>query len=272
MIVLWIFLSVLAAIFLLLCCPVGLSVSWWYPPKGKEVTQHRAYLTEDVQKEIAKLELCAEDEQILKQMVGELPPRELPPEKELLVKLHFLFLKFTVYPMSKKEKPSKLPKMKKAAQNKSPQKEEKKKSEKTDWKALLLWSVQNAKKSLGMILRDICLKRLELYITVAREDAAKSALDAQKLLTAVYSALGVTQNVMKVKKADIRICPDFRGDGKNDVAVRFCISFHPIVAVAAGLRFLGSLLKKMLRQTKESEKNETSSNAGREENAPAEIG
>lgn len=245
MTVLWILFWILAAILLLLCFPVTLQVSWLYPPKEREKVENASYFTDQVQKDIAEMGLCDEDEQILSRMVGQLPPRRLPPQKELLASLRYLFLNMPLYPMQKKEKPPK-PKKEKVQQE-SEEKQEKPK-EKTDWKEFLPDILNAAKKPLGMIVHDVCLHHLRLCVVTVGEDSAQTALDNQKLLTAVYSAIGVVQNIIKIKNVDIQMRPDFYRMGESDWTVCFKISIHPIVVLAAGVRFGVSLIKMLLRQ------------------------
>lgn len=87
--------------------------------------------------------------------------------------------------------------------------------------------VNCAQKPLKMALGDLCLHHLQLYAAVARPDSAQAALDTQKLVSAVYTALAAAQNWIRVRHADIRLRPDFSGGEESSWAVRLRLSFHP---------------------------------------------
>ena len=127
------------------------------------------------------------------------------------------------------------------------------KKEKLDAAAILRMIpeiVNCAKKPLEMALGDLCLHHLQLYAAVARQDSAQAALDTQKLVSAVYTALAAAQNWIRVRHADIRLRPDFSGGEESSWAVRLRLSFHPIVMLAAALRFAFCLLRLLLAQKK----------------------
>ena len=116
--------------------------------------------------------------------------------------------------------------------------------------------VNCAKKPLEMALGDLCLHHLQLYAMVARPDSAQAALDTQKLVSAVYTALAAAQNWIRVRHADIRLRPDFSGGEESSWAVRLRLSFHPIVMLAAALRFAFCLLRLLLAQKKKEQPEE----------------
>lgn len=94
---------------------------------------------------------------------------------------------------------------------------------------------------------------MKLYGIVSREDTAQSALEAQKFSTLLYTLLGMVQNIGRVKRTDIRIEPDFWGTGQEHWQLRFSLTVHPIVAVAAAIRFAACFLKHLLSR-KETDK------------------
>ena len=108
-----------------------------------------------------------------------------------------------------------------------------------------LW--QCAKKPIRMVLGDVCLHHLKLYGIVSREDTAQSALEAQKFSTILYTLLGMVQ------RTDIRIEPDFWGSGQERWQLRLSLTVHPIVAVAAAVRFAACFLRQLLSR-KETDK------------------
>lgn len=257
MTVLWILLGLLAALLLLLCCPVTLRLSWW-PAAASKRDEPSGCLTEQVERDLEQLGLDPEDEQQLRRLIQGLPDPPLQqPQKELRLTLHCLFLRLTLYPQ--KPKPPKEPKQ--PARKKKPQREKQveEKKEKPDTAAILRMIpeiVNCAKKPLEMALGDLCLHHLQLYAMVARQDSAQAALDTQKLVSAVYTALAAAQNWIRVRHADIRLRPDFSGGEESSWAVRLRLSFHPIVMLAAALRFAFCLLRLLLAQKKKEQPEE----------------
>ena len=75
-------------------------------------------------------------------------------------------------------------------------------------------------------------------------------------MSAVYTALAAAQNWIRVRHADIRLRPDFSGGEESSWAVRLRLSFHPIVMLAAALRFAFCLLRLLLAQKKKEQPEE----------------
>jgi hypothetical protein len=245
-VVLWI----IGILLLLLCLPVTLRVSWCLPPKGKQTIAQMGFLTEQVQEEIAALGLNDGDQTVLRQLVAELPPQQVP-QKELRVSLGWLCFHWNLFPPPQK-KPGKTV----DAANKDKPKRKEQSSESTkpasksiDWKKMLgqLW--QCARKPVQMVLSDVCLHHLELRVRYGAPDSAQAATGAQKMGIAVYTLLGTVQNLIRVRKANLQIQPDFLSE-ETDWSLRFRLSIHPIVWIGAALRFAGSFLVKMIGSTK----------------------
>lgn len=256
MIVLWIILVILACILLLLCFPVGIHLSYWTPKDGQKQTV--PYKTEAVDKEIDELELCEGDKEVLRQAVEELGCYEKEPEKQLTATVQYLFFQIKLYPMKLKQKPEKEEKKKEPSPQKANQKESKKEETSFDIKAMLPAVWECAKKPLTMILNGVCVKTLKLSVLLSKEDTAQSALDAQKLVTAVYTGLGVAQNLIQVKKADIQIKPDFSGQEQSDWQGEILVQMRPIIVLGAALRFVVCFAIKVLGKAKKEEKSSTS--------------
>lgn len=252
MIVLWIILAILACILLLLCFPVGIHLSYWTPKDEKKQTV--PYKTEAVDKEIDELGLCEGDKEVLRQAVEKLGCYEKEPEKQLTATVRYLFFKIKLYPMKLKQKPEKEEKKKEPSPQKANQKEE----PFFDIKAMLPAIWECAKKPLTMILNGVCVKTLKLSVLVSKEDTAQSALDAQKLVTAVYTGLGVAQNLIQVKKAYIQIKPDFSGQEQSDWQGEILVQMRPIIVLGAALRFVVCFAIKVLGKAKKEEKSSTS--------------
>ena len=82
---------------------------------------------------------------------------------------------------------------------------------------------------------------------------SQAALEAQKFSTILYTLLGMVQNIGRVKRTDIRIEPDFWGSGQERWQLRLSLTVHPIVAVAAAVRFAACFLRQLLSR-KETDK------------------
>ena len=79
MTVLWILLGLLAALLLLLCCPVTLRLSWW-PAAASKRDEPSGCLTEQVEQDLEQLGLDPEDEQQLRRLIQGLP--DPPPRRQ----------------------------------------------------------------------------------------------------------------------------------------------------------------------------------------------
>ena len=213
-----------------------------------------------MQEEIAALELCEDDQTILRQMIAELPQQQ-EVQKELSVSLCF---HWNLFPLAPKK-----PKKKAAAKDTKPKKEKpKEEATQPDTKApgrkkLLgqLW--QCARKPLQMILSDLCLHHLDLRASCGASDSAQAATGSQKMGIVVYTLLGTIQNFIRVRSANLQIQPDFLAE-ETDWSIRFRLSIHPIVWLGAALRFAGSfiigMIGKMKKQSKKQKQDSTNPN------------
>lgn len=251
MIVLWILLGLLAALLLLLCLPVtlGVSIDSSDAPPGDQ-----PYLTDEILAQIDALELDDQDAAVLRGMVQNLGARPAAPEQQIAVWVKvLLLLKIPLCPMKpKKEAPAPKKKPAPASEKEQKPKKEKAKPSVQELLGLAKMALSCAGPPLRMVLGDICLHRLQLYRQVAAEDTAQTALDAQKQVSAVYGLLAVLQNIIRVKRADIRIRPVFTGEEPQGLVLRFRLSLHPIVLLGAGLRFAFCFGRKFLKQKSQS--------------------
>ncbi len=246
MVVLW----VIGILLLLLCLPLTLRISWCLPPKGKRTITQTGFLTEQVQEEIAALELNEEDQAILCQMVEELPPQQVP-QKELKISLWWLCFRWNLFPFTQKQPHKKSDSAKKATQEEKPKesKTSKPAQKPMDWKEMLEQLWQCARKPVQIVMSDLCLHHLDLRVCCGAPDSAQAATGAQKMGIAVYTLLGTIQNFIRIRKANLQIQPDFLAE-ETDWSIQFRLSIHPIVWIGAALRFAGSFLVKMIGSTK----------------------
>ena len=105
------------------------------------------------------------------------------------------------------------------------------------------------KTGLGKTFRTFVIRELYFYITVAGKDSASTAIKYGRICAAVFPSLGKICTMMKVKKYDIDISPDFLAN-KGKTEVRAVISVRPLIlinsVVVMGIRFLYRYLKAKL--------------------------
>ena len=176
------------------------------------------------------------DRQLLRQMVEQ---TKAPPvtENQLKVELKVLLFTIHLFPFAQKKKPAKekQPKQPKQKQEKAPQQSEQK-PKTSEILAMLPQLWQCAKKPLQMVLGDVPASFEAVWYRQPRGYGTIGAGGA-KFSTLLYTLLGMVQNIGRVKRTDIRIEPDFWGTGQEHWQLRFSLTVHPIVAVAAAIRF-----------------------------------
>ncbi len=111
-----------------------------------------------------------------------------------------------------------------------------------------------AKRALAAITVD----RLVLTIVVAAEDAAETATDYGKVCAGVYPALAVLETVMRVRRTDIAVAPDFLRE-TGEVRGELRLHIFPLRLVWAGIRFFAGYLGNTIRRQAKPEDGEPSS-------------
>ena len=109
--------------------------------------------------------------------------------------------------------------------------------EKTDIKETL-----NLIKTVAPILKEfsekIYISEFKLFLSVAKEDAMETAVSYGVMNAEIYSALAVLKNFFKIKKENVFIHPDFKGD-KNIYSLKIKISakgFHVLSLAIKALK------------------------------------
>ncbi len=158
---------------------------------------------------------------------------------DFFLSVSWLFLKFTVFPWKKKDKPQKEEK-KKDTQEEAP--EDKKEGEKKENIFLTFYKnkgfdgvielINNAAYSLGRMLnsfkKHIVLRELFLNMTVSvNGDAAATAIQYGRVCQKVFPALSFICSTLPVKKYNAVIEPDYLGSS-NSAEFSFKISLRPI--------------------------------------------
>ncbi len=171
----------------------------------------------------------------------------------------YLFIRYDIYPKKEKkikeEKPPKKDDTKKAAGKK---KEEKKKSGilknfyiNQGFLAVLELLGRTERLLSGMfgrVFRAVVVKNFYVKMSVAGGDAAKTAIDYGKTCATVFPAAGAVCSVMRVRKYDVTVRPDFL-QGESKAKFNAVIAVVPLriaaAAVAAAAVLLFGILPKL---------------------------
>lgn len=167
----------------------------------------------------------------------------------LIVK--YLFLKFPI-DLNGEKKPEK--KSKKSQSSSKQKTKPKKENAAVKWlkdtfkerglKGLLNVFTEIAKLAgtfLKPIFRNIVIKKLDLNVTVAFEDAAQTAINYGYFCSGIYPALAVLLRIMKYKDYSVKIVPDFdKKSPQFDVYAEISLIPHFVVfgAVHALVNFI----------------------------------
>lgn len=86
------------------------------------------------------------------------------------------------------------------------------------------------------VLRIITVNKLIIKLTVASEDAASTAQDTGKICAILYPAITTLQSVLKIKKREVTVIPDFLAEkGKAEIHILACAIPLSVLCVAFGL-------------------------------------
>ena len=170
----------------------------------------------------------------------------LSRKEELSAAVEWLFLRFRLLPAPQKTKP------KKEKTPQPPPQEDTAKTAKapapkpgdriTQYADLVGPLLAGLKKSVAYILRHVRVDRLRLELLIAREDAAETAIAYGRANQAVYTALGLLQNLLKFgQKPDVRIGFDYLG-GTERAEGECRISIAPLFVLFGAVGFVAGLL------------------------------
>lgn len=195
---------------------------------------------------------------------------------DFFLSVSWLFLKFTVFPWKKKDKPKKEPKKKKTPEE-AP--EDKKEGEKKDNIFLTFYKnkgfdgvielINNAAFALGRMLnsfrKHLVLRELFLNMTVSVSgDAAATAIQYGRVCQKVFPALSFICSTLPVKKYNAIVEPDYIGT-ENSAEFSFKLSVRPIfftnALVVFAVRFIFNVGIKFLKGIKNN-KNKISDKGG----------
>lgn len=169
------------------------------------------------------------------------------------LEVRYLFFKFKLLPWEKKEK---APKEQKAEQPQKPAEEKKPKGKpakpnplKTFWQnegvdgviALLRETAAAVSGMFRGVFRHVIIDQLFVQMHIGSGDAAQTAVDYGKVCAEVFPALGTICSVMKVRRYDADISPDFLAN-QNETELHTVITLRPIFVTNAAVVMLVKLL------------------------------
>lgn len=161
-----------------------------------------------------------------------------------VIKVRYLFVTYPLYP-----KRPKRPSVQKQQTEKNQSEAQKKKE-----KLSLHETIDMVKDAMGpvwralrSVRRHLVLNRLWLYIRIAGEDAAQTAISYGRLCAGVYSALAAARNVIHIKKTQFDLAPDFDAE---DTTLEFegALSVRLIFLLGAGIAALTGFLRNTMRR------------------------
>lgn len=176
--------------------------------------------------------------------------------EKFFVHVHWLFLKYQLYPLPpKKEKPQE-EKPAEAPQEEKPQAEKKPNIFKQFYENQgfdgTVQLIEKAADETGTLLRSVkkhlWIDELFIWMTVSKDqDAAATAIAYGELCEKVFPALGFICSNLHVGKYDFEIEPDFLGSS-NTASFETMISVRPIFLIGAAVSFaIGVLFRVVLK-------------------------
>lgn len=166
-------------------------------------------------------------------------------KNELSVTAKWLFLKFRLMPRPepKKDKPEKAPKAPQEASPAGRKDDQPSPADTLTQYAGLLPDLLGGLKNFAVyILRHTRVNKLRLDMLVAKDDAAETAIAFGRANQAVYTALGLLQNLLPFGcKPQINIGFDYLGK-EEEAEVWLTVSLAPLFALLGAIGFAAGLL------------------------------
>ena len=169
-------------------------------------------------------------------------------EEDLLVRLQIGPAKIQVYPSQKEASGEKPPK--EAEKKKKEPKEKPEKKGKPITAEQILFLLEQAPPILGRALRRVSRRvrigPLKVYVLLSEENPADTALLYGRVEAALMAALPVLHRYLQIRDQDIRIYPDFQGNGMDyrlDAGVAIRLWDMLVIALCAGASGLKVLIR-----------------------------
>lgn len=176
---------------------------------------------------------------------------------KLWIRVRYLFLSFALYPRpAGRKKKKKRRQVKKEAEKAADSKGKKELSQlelllqqegPLGAARMLAETAKLAGTAAKRALAAVTVDRLTLTVIVASEEAAETATDYGKVCAGVYPALAVLETVMRVRRKEIAVAPDFLRE-KGEVRAEARLHSIPLRLVWAGLRFIAGYFGNTIRQ------------------------
>jgi len=187
-------------------------------------------------------------------------------DEGLRLDLKWLFIRKTLYPETKEKKEKEEPEKK--SEKKAEPKNKKKKNKASAQEVIdnVLDYIKRCKGGALMILRNIRVSLLKMDWTIAADDCAECAIRYGKMNAYIYGALASMENIIRIKRADIRLVPDFTA-AEEKFSIQAVISLTPLIVIIGAVRMAWGFLMKMIADSKKvkqqrSEKNERKKSRG----------
>lgn len=173
------------------------------------------------------------------------------------VKLRWLFLSFTLYPMKPKEKKPKkeeTPAPEKPPEEQAPPTEKKPNPFKTFYENQgfdgVMQLVRDSADAIGSLMKSVkkhlVLDELYLWAVISHDhDAAQTAIEYGQACQQIFPAMGFICSNLKVKKYDVEVEPDFIGTFSS-AQFSLALSVRPIFLINAALVMAFRLLFKVV--------------------------
>ena len=169
-------------------------------------------------------------------------------EEGLRVRLRVGPVKLQVYPPKKEEKGDKPPEEKKEPKEKKP-KEKPAKKRKPPTAEQILYLLETLPPVLGRALRRVGRRvrigPLKVWLLLSAEDPADTALLYGRVEAALMAALPILHRHLAIRDQDIRIYPDFEGNGTDwrlDIGVSIRLWDLLVIGLCAGAGGLKALI------------------------------
>ena len=161
-------------------------------------------------------------------------------EGDVRVTLRYLFLSLRLFPRPPRKAPAPpAPEKSSAGEKKSTRPRKGRVEAVLDGVGLVNDLLPQAGRGLGYILRRTTLSRCRIFLTVAREDAADTALRYGQVNAALYSAYALIASLLRVREFRLTVIPDYlHGPQAEDAGAEVTLRVRPSTLIAGALIFL----------------------------------
>jgi len=156
------------------------------------------------------------------------------------VSLHYLFLRFRLFP-SKEKKGKEKPKKAAKEQEEAPPEEKPRKKSLSQRLEGIRHFIGSSGKAFQQMRRHIIFYKLQGHITVSREDAHQTALAYARFALFLQALLEIVDSLFVLKMHKLTVSPDFTRE-RSTYDISFRIRFRPLFLLTAGGRLLLALL------------------------------